>query len=241
MPYVSSTLGSYMTGTVTVVNGSTAVTGSGTLWSQIVCEGDILTLDDSKLYFVASVNSDTSLTLDKPYAESSGSGRTYRIILNTAAHFPSDVAAKVERALADLPAMCEDIENTYVPRSWTSSTGGAGKIPIATDEGFIPLNMIFPQHGNWKLKLSTGTFIQWFVRQNSINTDENGTYKVTFEEAFAVTPPAIALSTGYGNVFVSSRYLMTTGFIAYFYDQFGNLIVNSTKESLQVIAIGRWK
>ena len=105
MAYVTSTLGSYTTGSVTVVNGSTAVTGSGTLWNDIVCEGDILTLDDSKLYFVASVNSNTSLTLDKPYAGSSASGQSYRIILNTAAHFPSDVAAKVERALSDLPAV----------------------------------------------------------------------------------------------------------------------------------------
>lgn len=158
MPYVASTLGSYMTGTVTVVNGSTAVTGSGTLWSQIVCEGDILTLDDSKLYFVASVNSDTSLTLDKPYAESSGSGKSYRIILNTAAHFPSDVAAKVERALADLPAMVEDVENSYVPRSWTSSTGGAGKIPIATNEGFISDNFVNGIHKRVYFSQTSGTF-----------------------------------------------------------------------------------
>ena len=102
MPYVASTLGTYSTGTVTVVNGSTAVTGSGTVWGDIVNEGDLFTIDDDKFYYVAALNSDTSLTLDKPYAESSASGINYRVMLNTAAHFPSDVAAKVERALSGM-------------------------------------------------------------------------------------------------------------------------------------------
>lgn len=102
MPYVSSTLGTYSTGTVTVVNGSTTVTGSGTVWGDIVNEGDLFTIDDDKFYYVAALNSDTSLTLDKPYAESSASGINYRVMLNTAAHFPSDVAAKVERALSGM-------------------------------------------------------------------------------------------------------------------------------------------
>lgn len=102
MPYVASTLGTYSTGTVTVVNGSTTVTGSGTVWGDIVNEGDLFTIDDDKFYYVAALNSDTSLTLDKPYAESSASGINYRVMLNTAAHFPSDVAAKVERALSGM-------------------------------------------------------------------------------------------------------------------------------------------
>ena len=102
MPYVASTLGTYSTGTVTVVNGSTAVTGSGTVWGDIVNEGDLFTIDDDKFYYVAALNSDTSLTLDKPYAEASASGVGYRVMLNTAAHFPSDVAAKVERALSGM-------------------------------------------------------------------------------------------------------------------------------------------
>ena len=102
MAYVASTLGTYSTGTVTVVNGSTAVTGSGTVWGDIVNEGDLFTIDDDKFYYVAALNSDTSLTLDKPYAESSASGINYRVMLNTAAHFPSDVAAKVERALSGM-------------------------------------------------------------------------------------------------------------------------------------------
>ena len=102
MAYVASTLGTYSTGTVTVVNGSAAVTGSGTVWGDIVNEGDLFTIDDDKFYYVAALNSDTSLTLDKPYAESSASGINYRVMLNTAAHFPSDVAAKVERALSGM-------------------------------------------------------------------------------------------------------------------------------------------
>lgn len=102
MPYVTSTIGTYNTGTVTVSNGSKIVTGNGTTWKDIVNEGDVFTLDDSKLYFVYSVESDTSLTLDKAFSEASAVGVAYRIILNTAAHFPSDTAAKVEKALEQL-------------------------------------------------------------------------------------------------------------------------------------------
>lgn len=105
MAYELSTIGFYTTGTVSINDGSKTVTGSGTAWKDIVNSGDVLTLDDSKLYFIERVVSDTEIIIDKPYT-GSASGSAYRIVLNTAAHFPSDTAAKVERALA-----------TMIPRS----------------------------------------------------------------------------------------------------------------------------
>lgn len=102
MPYVESTIGTYSDGLITVAADSATVTGTGTYWLDIVNPGDIFTLDDSTLYFVQSVESNGQLTLDKPFRGPSVTGAAYRIVLNTAAHFPSDTAAKVEKALENL-------------------------------------------------------------------------------------------------------------------------------------------
>jgi len=102
------------------------------------------------------------------------------------------------------------------------------------------LNTVFPQYGNGKLKLATGTFIQWSVCISSIATDQDGVFHFLFDEAF-VSTPAISASGGYGNVFIGTRNMSSTGFNAYFYDQSGNILANQTNNTLQVIAIGRWK
>lgn len=135
--YTNSTIGSYTTGTVTCTKNSANVTGSGTTWSEIVNPGDILTLNDDKLYVIQSVNSNTSLTLDKPFAETTVSNSNYRIFLNTAAHFPSDTAAKVERALEQLSDINEAAINNN--RTVTAATKLDGK-GLTSTAGIINLN-----------------------------------------------------------------------------------------------------
>lgn len=130
MAYEKSTVGFYRVGSVSATSGSATVNGSGTMWKDIVNAGDVLTVDDSKLYFVKSVESNTSLTLDEPVS-TGFTGSTYRIVLNTAAHFPSDTAAKVEKALENLlnidslaltEAEVEEIfDSTYVSPSTASA------------------------------------------------------------------------------------------------------------------------
>lgn len=64
----------YKTGTATVVNGSAAVSGSGTQWLANVQAGDSFVMAGvSLVYDVASVDSDTQLTLTAPYG---GTGKT---------------------------------------------------------------------------------------------------------------------------------------------------------------------
>jgi hypothetical protein len=70
---------SYNTGTVSVVQGSTAVTGTSTAWvtnltprKQLYNQKILLTGDNEEKE-IASFNSDTSLTLRYPYNSSSGS------------------------------------------------------------------------------------------------------------------------------------------------------------------------
>jgi len=70
----------YSSGTASVTNGSPTVTGSGTLWSANVSAADSFTIaGDGVMYDVASVDSDTSLTLSVSYAGSTASGAVYAI------------------------------------------------------------------------------------------------------------------------------------------------------------------
>ena len=64
----------YKAGTATVVNGSAVVSGSGTQWLANVQAGDSFVMAGvSLVYDVASVDSDTQLTLTAPYG---GTGKT---------------------------------------------------------------------------------------------------------------------------------------------------------------------
>lgn len=76
----------YSTGTVTVANGSTAVTGSGTVWTPTTnaqLESRWIqfsqTTGDNLWYQVQSVNSGTSLTLYQPYQGINVSGGSYTL------------------------------------------------------------------------------------------------------------------------------------------------------------------
>jgi len=70
----------YKTGTATVTNGSPTVTGSGTLWLANVTAGDSFTIASTGvMYDVASVDSDTQVTLSVAYAGTTASGVVYAI------------------------------------------------------------------------------------------------------------------------------------------------------------------
>ncbi|QCN99716.1 hypothetical protein D3093_31175 (plasmid) [Azospirillum argentinense] len=61
----------YRDGSVTLINGSTAVTGFGTLWASQVFPGDVFSPDGDRFYEVAAVASNTALTLRTPYTGTS--------------------------------------------------------------------------------------------------------------------------------------------------------------------------
>jgi hypothetical protein len=70
----------YSTGTATVTNGSPTVTGTNTLWLAHVTAGDSFTVaGDGVMYDVASVDSDTQVTLSVAYAGVTASGVVYAI------------------------------------------------------------------------------------------------------------------------------------------------------------------
>lgn len=66
----------YSAGTVAVTNGSATVTGTSTSWSANVDPGMVLTIN-GRLHAVKSVESDTSLTLFRPWTGATASGLSY--------------------------------------------------------------------------------------------------------------------------------------------------------------------
>jgi hypothetical protein len=79
--YRGSTNAPYLTGTITVTNGSATVTGSGTSWSTATNAevGEYIQLPDDKWYKITGINSNTSLTIEVSYLGTTLSGESYVI------------------------------------------------------------------------------------------------------------------------------------------------------------------
>ncbi len=113
------------TGTITVTNGSTAITGSGTLFSDNFVGANDALVVGGEIYIVKSVSSNTALTLLTPYTGTSGSGKSYVIIHLTG----EDVINLLARKTTELVEKYGLIANSI------TETPGAGGIPQADDNG----------------------------------------------------------------------------------------------------------
>lgn len=72
----------YITGTVSITNGATTVTGSGTTWTSPAHKGMFLSVTDGSggnWYQIDTVSSNTSLALITPYADPTVSNATYKL------------------------------------------------------------------------------------------------------------------------------------------------------------------
>ena len=106
----------FRTGTITVTNGSTTVSGSGTTWIANAAVGEALYAPDGRLYEIANISSDTSLTLGSAYLGSTQSGQAYVIV-------PS------QSYIRDLAAQAADLVNNY---STIANNAGVGKFGDGT-------------------------------------------------------------------------------------------------------------
>lgn len=79
--YRGSTNANYSTGTISVTNGSSSVTGSSTVWntSTNAEANEYIKLPDNKWYKILSIGSDTSLEIEIDYEGSTLAGQTYTI------------------------------------------------------------------------------------------------------------------------------------------------------------------
>ena len=108
-------MGWYDTGTISVTNGSTAVTGSGTQFISGAQVGEAM-LIDNVLYEIQSIVSATSITLADNYLGSSQSGLSYKII-------------PTQSLVADLSASVTSLISDY---STIANNAGAGKFNDGT-------------------------------------------------------------------------------------------------------------
>lgn len=109
----------YQTGTVSVTQGSTALTGVGTNWAGAgIKAGDIFTIDNSVLYEVLTVNSNTDITLATAFAGVTGETLNYSIIRNFAATMQAEIAAQV--------ALLVNKYETYIDTELETITGPKG-------------------------------------------------------------------------------------------------------------------
>lgn len=70
----------YTTGTITVANGSKTVTGAGgTAWLASVDEGMLLQIGNERVYVVADVGDDDTITLRDAYEGGGGGGQAYSL------------------------------------------------------------------------------------------------------------------------------------------------------------------
>lgn len=96
-------LGWLRTGTITVTNGSKAVTGTDTIWGGgVVNPGDIILLPNGALGEVESVGSNAALTLKQAYTGATASAQPYAIIRmlpsgNVAADLAAALQALIQR------------------------------------------------------------------------------------------------------------------------------------------------
>lgn len=89
----------YRAGKASVTNDSATVTGSGTFWLANISQGDAFTVAGSNvIYDVASVQSDTQLTLSTPYSGTTISEATYAVTRDFTSpdNFPELVAGDIE-------------------------------------------------------------------------------------------------------------------------------------------------
>jgi hypothetical protein len=103
-------------GVIAVINASTAVTGTGTAWVANAAAGEAILLPDGRAWEIASVNSDTSITLARAYTGTSLSGQAYDIL-------PS------QSYIRDLSAAAAALISSYAS---IYNTAGAGKFGDGT-------------------------------------------------------------------------------------------------------------
>ncbi|KQZ81867.1 hypothetical protein ASD64_08900 [Mesorhizobium sp. Root157] len=127
----------YNTGTVTVTNGSTTVTGALTGWAVALVTGGILSVDGLAVP-IASVESDTSLTLAYGWPGTGGSGKAYAIARDTSeavrAAWTNDRLATIIQRLS-LVGIHPDGSGTLTERDALSPTPATGFIWLYAEAG----------------------------------------------------------------------------------------------------------
>lgn len=138
----------YRTGTISLTNGSTSVTGSGTDFVSGAAVGECVSAPDGKLYEIAAIVSATAITLGTTYLGSTASGQAYSII-------------PTQSYLRDLAASAAALVNTYSASNTNILAGrfavGAVATPGMTFVGFTNTGFY---HGSSAINVTYGGVFQ---------------------------------------------------------------------------------
>lgn len=145
----------YTAGTVAGTNGSTALTGSGTSWAANVDVGMILTIG-SATYVVAGVGGNTSITLNRPFADVTASGLSYTAapIQAVSGSIRSGPYAAASHRLISMEGSRAYFSALGDPTSWTPDedyhelTGG---VQILGGDAIGDGLMLFTTRGAWSI------------------------------------------------------------------------------------------
>lgn len=118
----------YRSGSVSVTNGSTTITGSGTDWIAGVGVGEAFNGPDGRVYEIASIVSATQLTLRSAYLGSSGSAQSYQIIPSQS--YIRDLAAQAAQLVSDYASVVSNAGSG----KFTDGTASAPGIRFTADE-----------------------------------------------------------------------------------------------------------
>jgi len=81
-------MGQHKTGTVNVTNGSSTITGNGTLWLANISIGDVFKIQsENATYKVEAIVSNTEITLTANYAGTTASYTNYQIVVDFTPNF----------------------------------------------------------------------------------------------------------------------------------------------------------
>jgi hypothetical protein len=155
----------YATGTVSVSNGSTTVTGSGVLWSDVRA-GDTLELAGQRVTIAATpVSPYTSLTLALAWTGTTQSGASYYIRYDAPSRFTAGYLATQVRSLIERTSIIESAAPTYTVQAVTNTPPGS---PVADDTYAVGNS----PSGAWSA--NAGKLAQWTGSAWTFTTPEAG-------------------------------------------------------------------
>ena len=133
----------YSTGLVSTTNGSSVITGTSTAWltSGIDASDFFIAAGDTVAYTIASIDSDTQITLTANYAGSTQSGITYTAHIERFGALPifSDNDADTPELMNEVVKFTVNQDSALGTASTKDTGTAAGDVPLNSDLGSASL------------------------------------------------------------------------------------------------------